>query len=196
MPRPIKYRGPLDGSLLGSLRSLDHDETTAGLRDLSALPKLGVKGAAAEAWLREQGIEVPPATYDTLGLEDGGLIARLGSADFFLEGSSSEGVVSHLSAELGRFPPQVYRVERQDATFLLAGGRALQVLAELCSVDFQAAPIGRVCLTRLGGVNCAVLPQASDAGPVFRLWADYTWAVALWEILVEVTGERGGRIVS
>jgi hypothetical protein len=46
------------------------------LSDLGASPKLGLKGAGAEAWLRTQNVDIPPATYDTRPLPDGGLIAR------------------------------------------------------------------------------------------------------------------------
>jgi sarcosine oxidase subunit gamma len=201
MPQTVEYRGPLDGSVGESLRARGADETAAAqrhlaLRDLSALPKLGVKGAGAEAWLRSHGIDVPTATYDTRPIEGGGLIARLGATDFFLEGGASDTVLPHLSTELAQCPSQVYRVERQDATFVLEGVEAPKVLAQLCSIDFCSAPVGRVCLTRVGGVNCAVLPQGSDAAPVFRLWVDYTWAVAFWEILAEVSGDLGGRIVA
>jgi sarcosine oxidase subunit gamma len=200
MAQPVEYRSPIHGTLLGAIHACNPGQKTAALRqlalcDLSALPKLGVKGAGAEAWLREQGIEVPPATYDTRALESAeGVIVRLGVSDFFLEGGISDNVLSRLSAELARFPPQVYRVERQDATILLTGERAPEVLAQLCSIDFRSAPVGRVCLTRVGGVSCAVLPQASEA-PLFRLWVDYTYAVAFWEALVEVSGELGGQIV-
>jgi sarcosine oxidase subunit gamma len=141
-------------------------------------------------------MEVPPAIYDTRGLDGGGLIARLGSSDFFLEGGPSDSVLPRLSAELARFPPLVYRVERQDVTILLAGARAPEVLAQLCSIDFGTAPVGRVCLTQVGGVSCAVLPQAGDDGLQFRLWVDFTYAVAFWEILAEVSADLGGQIVS
>src|SRR2546427_578163 len=122
MAQSADYRGPLHGNVQGAIYARNPDQKTAALRhlalcDLSSLPKLGVKGAGAVAWLRDQGIEVPPATYDTRGLAGAeGLIVRLGASDFFLEGGASDIAVSRLSAELSRFPPQVYRVERQDAT--------------------------------------------------------------------------------
>lgn len=193
MPPSVEYRSPLHNSPFAGNAPGQTRETA--LRDLALshlmTPKLGVKGPGAEAWLHAQGVEVPPATYDTRGLQDGGLIARLGSSDFFLEGSSEQltaAILPRLSAELARFPPQVYRVERLDVTILLAGQRATQVLAQLCSLNFRSAPPGRVCLTRVGGVNCTVLPHGGEA-PLFRLWVDYTLAVAFWEILVEVSTE-------
>jgi len=165
------------------------------LRDLSTLPKLGVKGRGAEAWLRNQGIILPAATYDTLPLDGGGLIVRLGSADFFLEGENTDSILPRLSAELARFPHQVYRVERQDSTFLLSGVRAPEALAQLCSIDFDSAPPRRLCLTRVAGINCAILPDRGAECPIFRLWVDYTFAVYLWPILAEVNNDLGGRVV-
>ncbi len=155
------------------------------LCDVSALPKVGIRGPAAEAFLRGQGVELPPATYDVLP-HAGGLVVRLGSADFFFEGG-----------DMSRFdtmPPGVYRVERQDATFLLCGSRALEVLAQLCSYDFRAAP-RRLVLTRAGGVNCGVLPDQVNGIALFRFWVDPTFAVSFWEMLAEIAGELGGRVV-
>src|SRR5262249_48149251 len=46
------------------------------LCDVSGLRKLGVKGPAAEGWLREHGLELPAAVYDALPLANGGLVVR------------------------------------------------------------------------------------------------------------------------
>jgi sarcosine oxidase subunit gamma len=156
-----------------------------------SLPMLGIKGAGAEAWLREQGIEVPPATYETRQLSGGGLIARLGSSDFFLEGGPSGELLPRLAAELARNPPRVYRVERHDAAFLLSGPLAVKVLAQLCSFDFRSAPPGRVVMTRAAGVNCTVLPGAADEVPSFRLWIDCTFAAYFGEMLAQISEELG-----
>ncbi len=164
------------------------------LCDLSALAKLGVRGPGAAAWLSGQGVDVPPATYDTRPLAGGGLIARLGAADFLLEGGFSGVSISELSASLASVP-RAYRAERADATFLLAGSRAAEVLAQLCSIDFRAALPGRVVLTRAAGVNCGVLPDLVRAAPGFRLWVDPGYAVYFWETLAGIGEELGGRVV-
>jgi sarcosine oxidase subunit gamma len=168
---------------------------TLALCDVSALPKLGVKGPGAEGWLRGQQIDVPAATYDTQSLADGGLIVRLGAADFFLEGGIRGSVLPRLLAELDRPIPGVHRVERQDATFLLAGTQALKVLAQLCSIDFQTAAPRHLILTRAGGVNCGVLPDSIQGAPLFHFWVDPSFAVSFWETLAEISGELGGRVV-
>src|SRR5262249_11245277 len=126
--------------------------------DLCSLPKLGLKGPAAEGWLRERGIDVPAATYEVSRLSDGGLIARLGAADFFLEGGQGSELLPRLAAELAANPPRVYRVERHDACYLLSGAETLRALAQICGFDFRLATPNRVVLTRAAGINCMVLP--------------------------------------
>ena len=101
------------------------------LSNLGTLPKLGVKGTGAETWLREQSVDIPATTYETARLADGGLIVRLGSGDFFLEGGASSELLARFQTELTREPPRVYCVERQDATIVLAGHQAVNVLAQL-----------------------------------------------------------------
>jgi sarcosine oxidase subunit gamma len=208
MPEAAERRSPVHDLLLSrnaqwgrlagapiALRFDPEDREVArelALCDLSALPKLGLKGPGAELWLRRNEVQVPPAIYDTARLSDGGLIARLGGADFFLEGGPSNEVLPRLAT----IPEGVYRAERQDATFLLTGTRALGVLPRLSSIDFATAAPARLILTRAGGVNCAVLPDRDPRDfPVYRLWVDFTYAVSFWESVVEILQELGGRVV-
>jgi sarcosine oxidase subunit gamma len=195
---PATVWGRLDGAPIALRLGEPAEETAAvqslALCDLSALPKFGVKGPAAETFLRGQDIIVPGTTYDTRPLVGGGLIVRFGATDFFLEGGTSGAVLSRVSAALDS-EPGVYRVERQDSTFLLCGARALEVLAQLCSIDFRDAPPRRLALTRAGGVNCGILPDPAHPIPHFRFWVDPSYAVSFWEVLVEIAGELGGRVV-
>lgn len=158
------------------------------LCDLGATPKLGLKGPGAESWLRGQQIEVPAGTYDVVYLSDGGLIARLGGADFVVEG----GPVRRLEDELARAPADVYPVRREDATFVLLGARRHEVMARLCSLDLAGVKPDRLLLTRAAGVSCTLLPQEGR----LRLWVDYTYAVSFFETLLECVLERGGRVVA
>ncbi len=167
------------------------------LRDLSTRPKLGVKGPGAGEWLRGQGIDLPPATYDTRSLADGGLIARLGAADFFLEGGGQEtgsqgDIVSSLLVSLSSSTgeSQIYRVERHDAGFLLKGPAPWKCLLNFAA-STSARPQRRLILTRAGGMNCTVLPDFLGEVPTFRLWVDYTFGVAFWESLVQIIRELG-----
>ena len=166
-----------------------------GLCDVSALPKLGVKGPAADAWLNEHDVDVPPATFETRSLTDDGVVARLGEDEFLIESGSEPMSVPALRAELGPAAEGTYRVERQDATFLLAGEKAVGVMAQTCGIDFNQATPDRLIMTRVAGVSCSVLPQSMSSICTYRLWVDATFAAYLWEQLALITADLAGKIV-
>jgi sarcosine oxidase subunit gamma len=168
---------------------------TLGLCDLSPLAKLGVKGRNAEAWLCEQGLPIPERIYDCRRLDDHGLCIRVSVDEFFIEGGPAAEAVVHLTAALASPGPGVWPVVRQDATLLLTGSRAIEVLAQTCSINFRQAPDGRLIMTRLAGVSCAVLPQSVEGVATFRLWIDPSYAVAMWETLSGIVAELDGGIV-
>jgi sarcosine oxidase subunit gamma len=186
----IDYRSPLHGTPPhvsdGDAVVLRH----LAIADVSAVPRLGLKGPGVAAWLESKGIAVPSEIYDIRRQGDT-LVLRLGTTDFLVEGNE----VAQLTTELGNGQPGVYRVERQDGSFVLTGTRATEVLAQMCSIDFASGPLDRVCYTRVAGVSCAILPETRDGIPSFRFWVDYTLAVSLWESLEEISGELGGRVV-
>lgn len=166
-----------------------------GLCDLSPLAKLGLKGPNASTWLQEQGAPLPVSIYEALHLDDGGWIVRLGNDEFYLESGLRGEVLSHLDANLGRGRPGIARVERQEATFLLTGSRALEVLAQTCGINFREVPAKRLVMTRIAEVNCSVLPEGGDDLPRYRLWVDPTYAIALWDSLEQISRELGGQLV-
>ena len=172
---------------------------TLGLCDLSPLAKLGLKGPNASAWLQEQGAPLPASVFESLHIDqdngDGGLIVRLGSDEFFLESGLRGDLLAQLDANLGRGRPGVVRVERQEATFLLTGSRALEVLAQTCGINFREVPSNRLVMTRVAGVNCSVLPEEADDFSRYRLWVDPTYAIALWDSVEQISRELGGQLV-
>ncbi len=173
---------------------------TLGLCDLSPLAKLGLKGPNASAWLQQQGAPLPESVFDSLRLDDregddGGWIVRLGSDEFFLESGLRGDLLPQLDANLGRGRPGITCVERQEATFLLTGSRALEVLAQTCGINFREVPAKRLVMTRVAGVNCSVLPEGGDDLPRYRLWVDPTYAIALWDSLEQISRELGGQLV-
>ncbi|QDT29639.1 hypothetical protein Enr10x_49940 [Gimesia panareensis] len=163
-----------------------------GLCDFSGLSKLGLKGVEAGDWLRAQGVDVPDSTYETRRLSDGGWIGCLGKNEFLLESSLSNEVVPELNRRLRPESNRLLRVERQDASFLLTGNLALGVLSQTCGVNFAEASPGRLILTRVAGVSCVVLPDFLGETPTYRLWFDCSYAVYLWETLLEICAESGG----
>lgn len=166
-----------------------------GLCDLSALPQLGVKGPAADPWLRQQGVEVPAELYEVRALGDGGLIGRVAADEFFLESGTAGRSVPDLAERLATVPGGAYRVERHSAAFLLSGSRRLEVMAQTCGVNLAEAAPRRLIYSRVAVTSCGLLPDRLNGAQVLRLWVEPSLAVYLWQTLAEISGELGGRIV-
>ena len=169
--------------------------STLGLCDLSALKKLGLKGRDAETWLTNEGIDLPPEIYQSRTLADDGVVVRLGSDEFFLESGIKSEVVPALMAHLRSVREQVAIVPREDATFALTGAKAIDVFSQTCAVDFSKAIATHLTMTRVAGVSCGVFPFLISEIPAYRLWVDPSYAVYLWETLVEICESLSGCVV-
>ena len=189
----------VNGTLVAVRLGNADDEKTAlerlALCDVSGLQKLGFKGPDAEHFVAEHGIAIPEAVYESRALTDGGLIVRLAADEFLLESGLIGAALPQLSSDLDSAEGQVFRVERQDATFLLTGSRATKVLAQSCSINFNEASLNQLLLTRVAGVNCGVLPETIGNQQFFRLWVDYTYAIYLWTTLVQIFEDLDGSVV-
>jgi sarcosine oxidase subunit gamma len=163
------------------------------LAELSDVPMLGLKGSGAAVWLAGQGIEVPPAIYDTARLGSYGYVLRLGTNEFMLQDDANGTTVSRLQASLQSLPPGVYLVPHEDAVFELSGSDARLVFAQTCGIDFRTMPTRRVLYSRVAGVSCGILPEEAAGGVRYRIWLDPSYADYLWETLVTIVTELGGR---
>ena len=169
--------------------------------------RLGLKGPRAAHWLAAQGIALPtvPNTWtgalsagaSPAGGTQGLLVARLGSAEFFLEdaaGSALESMISALAAD----PPGVYPVLREDWTFHLSGAGVHEVLAQVCNVNFEGLALDShpLIMTLMIGVAVLVVPEltheGSDSGRRYRIWCDPSFGPYLGETLGAVVVESGG----
>ncbi len=166
-----------------------------GLCDGSALPKLGVKGPAAFQWLSAQDVVPPNKIYESKKLEDASRLVRLSEDEFLLEDSPASHRVKRLSEKLGNGQEGVARVDRQEATFLLTGSRASEVLSQTCAIDFRSPRLERLVMTRIAGTTCAVLPWQLQDVSIFQIWVDSTYAVSLWESLLEICQELEGKVL-
>jgi glycine cleavage system aminomethyltransferase T len=179
-------------------RGIEEEKAQFGdlaVSDLSALPKLGLKGAGALAWLSEAGIPVPDGIYDWNRMEGDGLVLRIDRNEVFLEEGSRGAVVGRLAARPGLGTTElVQRVEHQEAGFLLSGGRAWEVLRQVCSYDFRDAS-ETVVMTRAAAVSCMVLPGRVAGVPVYRIWCVPSYGVYLWDNLLQIVSGLGGSAV-
>lgn len=162
-----------------------------GLCDQSLLEKWGLRGSGAAAWLASQGIDVPDSIYASNSLSEGGLIVRVGDDEFFLEAASTEQSLAVLRTAL---PERAgcTAIPREEAAFLLTGHRSRELLAQTCGHPLADSPAGKLVFTRVAGVSCGVLPQRGDETIVYRLWLDPSFAIYLWETLLEIALELGG----
>lgn len=162
------------------------------LCDASALPRTTLKGPGAADVLR--GVDVPAAIFGVTVFDHGGLVARTGAAELFVEDGPGGGTVASLTSALDHGPAGVYEVPRQDASLLLSGTQAAEVLLETCGYDFRQ-PAGQLVMTRVAGVSCAVLARRLNGIRAFQLWLDGTYGVYLWETLLEIVREARGDVV-
>jgi sarcosine oxidase subunit gamma len=195
-------------------RTLEQEQglaRTLGLCDVSALHRSVIKGPGAGSFLEARGVAqtLPAEVLRVLPLKSGGLIARTGRAEFFLEDEPGErgrmDVVAQLTESLLSIPqPGVYTALRQDASFLLSGDRAPAVLLQTCGFDFRQLGFRpspspdratMMVMTRVAGVSTWVLHRTINGTAVYQLWADGTFGPYLWETLLKVTRESDGDAV-
>ena len=176
----------------------EHQKLQAiALADLSHLKRCGLKGPGAEAWLKSMGIAPPAGINQWAPLGECSLIARLATSEFLIEDNIGQDYADRVRAQLGHGVTGVTPVLRQDAEIVLAGPRVNELLLQTCSVNFAALDViaRPIVMTSMIGVSVLVIPGASRGAPFFQIWCDGTYAVYLWEHLLEIAAELGGGAV-
>lgn len=170
----------------------------------AAAGRFGVKGPRAAEWLSAQGITLPsqPNTWNQTGgaaSDDGDLlVARLGASEFFLTASAIDAysnlLLRRVSEALRAAQPGVYPVLREDAAFVLSGQGALDVLAQVCNVNFAQVALQTrpVIMTMMIGVAVLIVPQRTDGDVCYRIWCDPTFAMYLGESVSTVVSDVCG----
>lgn len=170
---------------------------TVALADLSYRRRWGLKGPDADGWLRSNDIAPAQGANAWTGLPGGGLIARLGRSEFFLEDGAGANEIDRIRAALGPGLPGVYPVLRQDAGFTLTGACVNELLVQTCNVNFEAfGPQEKIAvMTQMIGVSVLAIRASYKPLPCYRLWCDATFAPYFWETLSEIAGELGGGVI-
>jgi sarcosine oxidase subunit gamma len=167
------------------------------LADLSFLPRFGLKGPQAQRWLEARNIELPPNANGWLPLPGGGVVARLGRSEFFLEDGATANNVDTIRAALGTGASGVYPVLRQDAGFALVGARVNELLVQTCNVNFEESGLqeGIAVMTQMIGVSVLAIRINKKPLPRYRLWCDPTFAAYFWETIAEIAADLGGGVI-
>lgn len=189
-----------DGLLARSFAAVEQEQRQTrdlALADLSPFPRWGLKGEAEPIWTAA-GIDSPSTVYDTRRLPEGTRIARLAEDEWLLEAEWDSTRLEQMRGAAAEHP-EVFCYRRQDAAFAVVGARVPDVFAQVCGVDIRKEPPGRILLTRVAGVNAAILPEWFDEAAdvcIYRLWIDCSFAVYLWGQLQAILCEHlGGAIV-
>lgn len=163
------------------------------LADFSMLPKFGCKGPVAAEWLSSAGLPLPESSNHWLP-HHGGLIARLGSNEYFMEaGTDTDWVTPMMTAEQ---LPDLTPVLRHDASLLLAGSQVNDLLLQVCSYNFSELDVAArpLVMTLIVGVSVVVVPLPG-AVRTYRLWCDPTLAPYLYRTLLAIAHELDGTAI-
>jgi sarcosine oxidase, subunit gamma len=169
--------------------------STAWLRQSEPLRRLGLKGARAAELLKQLKFAVPerPNSWSPLRFSERddswNVIGRLGSTEFFIEEAGEAPGIAALELLTRGGAPGAYPVLREDFAVVLGGAGALDVLAQVCNVNFAALPPHAVVMTLMIGVSVLVMPQTTDDGPVFRIWCDPSFGSYLQSELEQMVNQ-------
>jgi sarcosine oxidase, subunit gamma len=165
------------------------DLTALTITDVSSLTRYGVKGAQAATWLVQHGVKIPEAP-NTWVLHEQTLVMRLGSSEFLLEDQEGGETCKKLLADMVR-APNVYKVPRADAAYLLAGSGVFNLLAELCALDLHENVLleNDVVMTQMAGISATILRQNINNATVYRLWCDGTYGEYMQHVLDKIALE-------
>lgn len=162
------------------------------LCDLSALPRLEIRGQESATWLAARGIVVPEPIFATRRDPDTGiLVARTGTHNVFLEEVPGGGTVERLREQLTDRSPRRFPVDRQDAALCLCGAQALEALRQSCGFDFDQ-PGPQLVMTRIAGVSATILREDAEDLPAFRIWTDPSYGPYLWDAMLDIVRVLGG----
>lgn len=167
------------------------------IADLSYLKRCGLKGSGAEAWLKSLNIEPPAGINQWAPVGKCSLIARLATSEFFIEDGEGQEYSERIRTQLARGVPGVTPVLRQDVEIALCGARVNELLLQTCSFNFAALDLGSrpIVMTSIIGVSVLVIPGTREGNLFYQIWCDGTYAVYLWDHLMEIAKELGGGAV-
>ena len=152
--------------------------STTWLRSPEPQRRFGVKGPRAAELLVQLALTVPATSNSWSPLRDRdrddswNVIARLGSTEFFIEEGGDASGIAALEKLTREGVPGAFPVLREDFAAVLGGPLALDVLAQVCNVNFAALHEHAVVMTLMIGVAVLVMPQETDEGRVYRIWCD------------------------
>ena len=174
---------------------------TLGLADLSGLPRSGFKGAAAIAWLGEQGLGIGEASNRAYRQGDGVLAARLAPGEaLLLPPPTGDGTaIDRLNRAWQDDGRLCFPVPRRDSHlwYRVLGDRGAEMMAKLCAVDLRPRSFPDLSIAQTSVARTGAIVIRDDIGPcpALHLLSDSASAAYLWRCLIDAMTEYGGRPV-
>lgn len=166
------------------------------LADLSAVPKRLVVGLEAPVWLAQHGMDAPSGLLQYRQIEDGTTIVRFHHQQYLLISGISVmaglPLGSVFDLDEGRHG-NVLVLDYECAEFAVGGPHLAALLAELCPMDFTAAPEGVWIMTRMA--HCEVSLRFSRTGDgECRVMCSPAEGRFLFGIIKEVVNQHAGTV--
>lgn len=187
------YRVPLS---MNGQRKHDEPENGLALCDLSAMNRVGYKGADVDTWCESQhGIACPPVNHSAL-TKNGLLVVRLSSTELLmLEDLDATPDFEMILEEV----PAVSLLPRQDShhVFMLLGQHCASMFSKLCAVDLRYHKFKEmhVAQTIMARVSVIVVRCDMEQTPAYYVLVDSSLAEYLWDSILDAMHEFEGRVV-
>ncbi|MEM1153383.1 MAG: sarcosine oxidase [Pseudomonadota bacterium] len=167
----------------------------AALFDLTLMPRFGVRGAGAAAYLQSRDIDVPSMVNTASVSPDARWVARLGKTEYWV----------FYAALCDAYPPHMLGLDsiaegcypvpcdQARAWFVIDHAQRAAAMAKLCAVDLRddAFPSGHVAQTSVARVNATVISHTIAERAVFSIFSDVASAQYLWGALEDALDEYG-----
>ena len=148
----------------------------------TATPRFGIKGRSAPSWLLAQGLVLPQLPNTWLAIDGNSRVLRLGRGEYLVEGAAASQLDTAWLPDL----PDLYRVPRYDAGFVLKGQQVSVVLAEICALDTRPEVMkDQVLMTLAAGIS-VILVCETGSDPLYRLWCDATYGEYMQSTLNDI----------
>jgi sarcosine oxidase subunit gamma len=162
------------------------------LVDLTALPRIGVKGKDLTPWIESKAYVVGEQSNRAYSQHDGTLIARLSPGELLLLANSPDPSDDVMAFSL-EATYSCYPVRRQDSHywFSLSGERCSEMLAKLCAVDVSTESFANhsVAQTSVAKTSAIIVRDDSSDNLRYYLMGDSSTAQYMHSCLIDAMTE-------
>ena len=187
------YSVPLS---INKQRTQDERKSGLALCDLSAMSRVGYRGADVESWCESQyGITCPRINRSAL-TKEGLLIVRLSSTEILvLEDPKAKPDLEVILDNV----PAAYILPRQDShhCFMLLGQHCASMFSKMCAVDlryhkFQEMHVAQTIMAR---VSVIIVRRDMGETPAYYVLVDSSLAEYMWDSMLDAMQEFEGKVI-